>query len=40
MLQPAFEVSGAADIIIKPLGRDDVVGAVRRVLPRATAVLE
>jgi DNA-binding response OmpR family regulator len=39
MLQPAFEVSGAADIIIKPLGRDDVVSAVRRALPRATAVL-
>jgi CheY-like chemotaxis protein len=40
MLQPAFEVSGAADIIIKPLGADDVVQAVRRVMPRATAVME
>jgi serine/threonine protein kinase len=39
MLQPAFEVSGAADIVIKPLGRDDVIQAVRRVLPKATAVL-
>jgi serine/threonine protein kinase len=37
MLQPAFQVSGAADIIIKPLTSDDVVGAVRRALPRAVA---
>jgi CheY-like chemotaxis protein len=39
MLQPAFEVSGAADIIIKPLSADDVVGAVRRTLPKVTASL-
>jgi CheY-like chemotaxis protein len=40
MLQPAFEVSGAADIIIKPLTADDVVSAVRRAMPKATAALE
>jgi CheY-like chemotaxis protein len=40
MLQPAFEVSGAADIIIKPLSGDDVVGAVRRSMPKAAAIAE
>jgi len=39
MLQPAFEVSGAADIVIKPLSADDVVGAVRRALPKAAVNL-
>jgi CheY-like chemotaxis protein len=37
MLKPAFEGSGAADIIIKPLSGDDVIGAVRRVVPRVIA---
>ena len=39
MLQPAFQVSGAADIIIKPLTGEDVVAAVRRVVPKAAAVI-
>ncbi len=35
MLQPAFQVSGAADIIIKPLSGDDILSAVRHALPNS-----
>jgi len=39
MLQPAFQVSGAADIIIKPLGGDDILSSVREAMSKAALAI-